>query len=555
MRFTWLRLGIPIALLLGGAMIAGILAWREAERAHTTAQVLMKDYASFIADKFVQLSANRYLSIAGISSRVADDGSPFALLRATAQSYATGRPGKLPRPEQPFVEYLFITDTTNGALETSGQTPSDKEMRTLDELVFGLKTRCSPNSVFPMGRLASLWDAKERSAAAAIPWSGLIETDPRGAVRRIYGLRLNLRSSLDRFLTPLITNSDDCDCGTSLLPASLSKYRDSREAAFFVLRDGERRVVYASQPQYGGAAAVTQALSPELPFAGWTIEVTINPAVVQPFLPYGGRGVSWCVLALVGCIIPASGILAFAALRGESRLFRLRQDFISSVSHELRTPLARIRLFNELLMGGGQTDEAKRSHYRKVIDRECRRLTILIGNILDFSRHERGVRKYQKTALDLRKVVEDALESFRAASDEGRFKLSTDLEPVGFVMGDAQALEQVLINLLDNAVKYSPEGSSIEITLACVDRTARLRVADHGCGISLREQHRIFEPFYRVGSHVGREGAATGSGLGLALVRRAVEDHGGRVFVHSRPGEGSTFEIAFPLCGAEEQGP
>jgi two-component system phosphate regulon sensor histidine kinase PhoR len=311
--------------------------------------------------------------------------------------------------------------------------------------------------------------------------------------------------------------------------------------------------VYSSRPQYGGAAAVQQPLSPELPFAGWTIEVAINPAVVQPFLPYGGRGVSWYVLALVGCLIPGSGILAFAALRGENRLFRLRQDFISSVSHDLRTPLARIRLFNELLMRGGQTDGAKRSHYRKVIDRECRRLTILIGNILDFSRHERGVKEYEKTALDLRKVVEDAMESFRAASDEGRFKLSTNLESVGLVMGDAQALEQVLINLLDNAVKYSPEGSLIEVSLVRVYKTARLSVADRGCGIPRREQRRIFEPFYRVGSQAGKDGAATGSGLGLALVLGAVRDHGGQVCVRSEPGAGSTFEITFPLCGAEEE--
>jgi len=370
-------------------------------------------------------------------------------------------------------------------------------------------------------------------------------------VLRIYGLRLDLSSSIDRFFAPVITDPDDCHCTSGLLPAGLAGIKDIRRAASFILRDAERKVVYSTQPQYKGAGVV-QELSPDLPFAGWSIEVAINPAVVQPFLPYGGQGTPWFALALVGCLILGSAALAFAALRGESRLFRLRQDFISNVSHELRTPLARVRLFNELLLGGGQSDSEKPRHYRKVIDRECRRLTILIENILDFSRLERRARKYEKTVLDLRATLEDALESFRAASDEGRFRLDSFLEPVGLVVGDSQALQQILINLLDNAVKYSPEGSLIEVRLTSEDNTARLSVTDHGCGIPKQEQERIFEPFYRISAAAGKADGATGSGLGLALVRRAVRAHGGQVSVKSESGTGSTFTITIPLQKGED---
>ena len=365
----------------------------------------------------------------------------------------------------------------------------------------------------------------------------------------VFGLRLNLDRSIDRFFSPIITDADGCHCTSELLPASLAGINDIRRAASFILRDAERKVLYSSEPQYNGEGVV-QEIAPELPFAGWSIEVAMNPVVVQPFLPYGGRETPWFVLALVGCLILGSGALAFTALRGENQLFRLRQDFISNVSHELRTPLTRVRLFNELLLAEGQSDSEKRRNYRKVIDRECRRLTILIENILDFSRLERGARKYGRTTLDLRATLEDALESFRAASDEGRFRLESSLEPVGLVMGDAQALQQILTNLLDNAVKYSPEGSLIEVRLTSEDNTARLSVTDHGCGIPKKEQERIFDPFYRIGA--GQANGATGSGLGLALVRRAVQAHGGQISLKGEPGIGSTFTITIPLQRGED---
>lgn len=387
--------------------------------------------------------------------------------------------------------------------------------------------------------------------AGTIAWREAERARATAHVLRIFGLRLDLRGSIDRFFAPVITDSDDCHCTSGLLPASLAGIKDVRQAASFILRDAERKVVYSSEPQYNGEGVV-QEIAPELPFAGWSIEVAINPAVVRPLLPYGGQGTPWFALALVAGLILGSGALAFAALRGESQLFRLRQDFISNVSHELRTPLTRVRLFNELLVAGGQSDSEKSRHYRKVIDRECRRLTILIDNILDSSRLERGARKYGKTALDLRATLEDALESFRTASDEGRFRLESFLEPVGLVMGDSQALQQILINLLDNAVKYSPEGSLIEVRLTSEDNTARLSVTDHGCGIPKQEQERIFEPFYRIGASAGKANGATGSGLGLALVLGAVQAHGGQVTLKSEPGTGSTFTITIPLQKGED---
>jgi len=536
----WGRLGIPIALLLFGALVSGWIAWREAERARRTAQMLMKDYASFVADKFVRISANRYLTLVGISNAIPQDGLPFTELRAHAEARRQGKTVTLPPPGPEFVRYFFSYDAEAGALEFSGMPPPEKERTRLQETLAALDLKCGANQIVPLGRL----DGGRSQQPGAGPWSALIETGGHGSLRRIYGLRLDEGLSIDQFFLPVITRPNECDCTSGLLPASLSHVKDARRAASFILRDGAGLLVYASEPRYDGSTSAKQPLSPELPFSGWTVEVAINPAVVQPLLPYAGRGAPWFALSLIGLLVLGSGSLAILFLRRETEVSRLRQDFISNVSHELKTPLARIRLFNELLIGGRQTDAAKRSRYREIIGRECRRLSSLVDNILDFSRLERGSRCCDKDRLDLRRTVEQALDAFRAYTDQGRFSLSAHLEDVPPVTGDRHSLEQVVINLLDNAVKYSPQGSPIELGLTSIDGVVRLSVTDHGFGIPKQEQERIFEPFYRVESGDGQK--AAGSGLGLSLVCRTVEAHGGRVFVESEPGAGSTFVVEIP---------
>jgi two-component system phosphate regulon sensor histidine kinase PhoR len=289
---------------------------------------------------------------------------------------------------------------------------------------------------------------------------------------------------------------------------------------------------------------VRQALSPDTPFVGWTVEVAVNPTVVRPLLPNGGRGAPWTVLALMAAVVLSSGLLAFLALHRDRQLWRTRQDFVSNVTHELKTPLARIRLFNELLLADRQEDAGRRSYYRGVIDRECRRLTLLVERVLDFSRSEHAAHRPRREALDLRRVVEDAIQGL--GGEPGR--VVCRLEPVPPVMGDAHALGQVVLNLVDNALKYSPDDQPVEVSLRADAGAVKLLVRDHGCGIPQAERERIFEDFYRVES--GDAQRASGSGLGLALVRRAVAAHGGRVDVASEVGRGSAFSVSLPLPAA-----
>lgn len=238
--------------------------------------------------------------------------------------------------------------------------------------------------------------------------------------------------------------------------------------------------------------------------------------------------------------------LVWANVRRELRLSRLKSDFVANVSHELKTPLALIRLYAETLELGRVPSQERRGEYYRVIGKESRRLTQLINNILDFSRIEAGRKEYRMVPSDLAHVVRDVVESYRFAIEKLGFTLEADLaEDLPALEIDPEAISQALINLLNNAIKYSPERKSIKVTLRRAEGRVLLSVADQGIGIPRPEQRRIFEKFYRVETSLVH--TTKGSGLGLALVQHITEAHGGRVELVSAPGEGSTFTLALPL--------
>jgi signal transduction histidine kinase len=525
-----------------GAVALGGLAWREADRARRTTERLTRDYAAFVADKFDRRSVDHYRSMLGFDGLDLPD-QPLAALRAHAR-----RPGPLPRPPWPEIRYVFAYDRSSGRLATSGETPPAPEREALLRTAGAVGVTCRTDQALPFGRLGSL-AAGGGATETAMEWSGIALADDEGRVERVYGIRLDERRAAAKLFVPLLSPDSACDCVKELLPGSLSSLSDPRRAVSFVLRDAAGQVVHRTEPSYSGPASVTSPLSSSLPFVGWTVEVAVNPEVVAPLLPYGGRGAPWTLLVLLGALALVAAALALRSRRREAELLRLRQDFVSNVSHELKTPLSRIRLFNELLMDARPVDPSRRQRYRGIIDRECRRLAFLVDNVLDFSRLDRGAAARAMTAVDLRRVAEEAVEAFRGASDEGRLSLTARLEDVPPVQGDPHALAQVVVNLLDNAVKYSPAGSPVEVSLAKVDGGVRLAVADRGPGIPEAERERIFEEFYRIES--GDTQRVAGSGLGLALVRRAVLAHGGRVSVAGRVGEGSTFSVWIPAAARE----
>jgi signal transduction histidine kinase len=534
-------------LTLGACLLVAFAAW-ETTRSRQIAERVMQDYAAIIADKLVDGSARRYRSAIGLGA--AEDGLAEvrlgALLRAGARALGEGRTTDLALPEVAGMRYAFAYDATNGRLASSPRIEPPGEREHLLTLLREVRVDCGANCQYAFGRLTQLTPTRPTEE---IDWGGMIETDERGQIRWIYGVRLDPAAAVQRFVVPLILDARDCRCPAALLPASLARFTDTRAAASFVVRAPNGQALYRSEPHYGDEITARVELPNEVPLAGVSVEVAVNPAVVRPLLLYGGRGTPWLLLAAISCVVLGPAVLAWRAFRRESDLARARQTFISNVSHELRTPLARIRLFNDLLFPGRQSSPEKQTHYRSVVNRECQRLTLLVDNVLQYARTGRAPDAYEMRPVALGEVVERAVETIQATSGEQHLSLSLELGQVPPVRGNAQVLEQVVVNLLDNAIKYSPESAPIAVRLSAVGAEVELRVIDRGCGIPAGEHERIFEEFYRVQS--GDTQRVAGNGLGLAIVHRLVRACGGKIAVESAVDSGSTFIVRLPLWDAD----
>jgi signal transduction histidine kinase len=226
---------------------------------------------------------------------------------------------------------------------------------------------------------------------------------------------------------------------------------------------------------------------------------------------------------------------------------------VASVSHELKTPLTAIRMFAET-MRLGRTPPERTADYLDTIVRESERLTRLLNNVLDFSKVEQGRRNYQLTPQPLAPIVRSAIRTAKYPLEQDAFELHLAIDDDRVqARCDADALEQAILNLLSNAMKYSGTSRFIEVRLAATPRDAAIVVTDRGIGIPAAEQPRIFEKFYRGAGDQHQRVA--GTGLGLTLVQHTVRAHGGSIAVESRPGEGSTFRILLPTIESGEPAP
>ncbi|MGA9768127.1 MAG: HAMP domain-containing sensor histidine kinase [Blastocatellia bacterium] len=229
------------------------------------------------------------------------------------------------------------------------------------------------------------------------------------------------------------------------------------------------------------------------------------------------------------------------------KLSEMKSDFVSNVSHELRTPLASIRVFGEFFKLGRVKEPEKMREYGEYIETESRRLTQLINNILDFSRIESGQKSYHFQPTDVQDVVADTLKMFEVRMKQSDFVINFKAAPSRLpqVSVDADAMTQAMVNLLDNAVKYSGSAREIEVRLAQKYEWVTIAVTDRGIGIPDEDRDRIFERFHRVSTGLVHD--VRGSGLGLSIVKHIVEAHRGKVTVESAPGGGSTFTIHLPI--------
>jgi signal transduction histidine kinase len=239
------------------------------------------------------------------------------------------------------------------------------------------------------------------------------------------------------------------------------------------------------------------------------------------------------------------GHLVWRDTQREIRIAELRSQFVSSVSHELKTPLTAIRMFAETLQMRGENSQL-RSEYLETIVNETERLTRLLNNVLDFSKIERGQKHYHFEPAGLADVMNSVARTMRFPLAEQGFALHLEVaEDLPLMRIDRDAIEQAVLNLLSNAMKYSGDSRQIALRLSSRDGEALIQVMDRGLGIPPEEHALIFEKFYRARAHEHR--AISGTGLGLALVSHIAAAHGGRVDVESAVGKGSTFTMRLPL--------
>jgi two-component system phosphate regulon sensor histidine kinase PhoR len=237
-------------------------------------------------------------------------------------------------------------------------------------------------------------------------------------------------------------------------------------------------------------------------------------------------------------------IAVFHDISRLKELEKIRQDFVANVSHELRTPLTTIKGYAETLLEGALKEEVA-YQFVQVIKRQSDRLTKIVEDLLALSKIELKEFQLKIEILPFPELAEDVLRYIQEAAEKKKISISLELPSPLRVKADRHYLEQILINLIDNAIKYGREGG--KITVSAVQRNqseVEISVIDNGIGIPKEDLPRIFERFYRVDK--GRSQELGGTGLGLSIVKHLISAHGGRVWAESQFGEGSTFYFTLP---------
>lgn len=249
---------------------------------------------------------------------------------------------------------------------------------------------------------------------------------------------------------------------------------------------------------------------------------------------------------------PGYVVLTFEDRSAQDDISRMRREFVANVSHELRTPLTALLGFVETLRGAARDDPEARDRFLSIMAREADRMTRLVDDLLSLSRVEETSRMRPQDPVDLGALVESALVETGPVIDTAKARLSVSLTKGTTIPGDTGQLRQVIGNLIENAVKYGPEGGTITITLSDIGPQPRLRadgvaltVHNEGEGIAEHHLPRLTERFYRVDNHRSR--ARGGTGLGLSIVKHIVTRHRGRLEIDSAPGQGVTVRIILPV--------
>ena len=416
-----------------------------------------------------------------------------------------------------------------------------------------------------------LLDSKRDSQALVIHLHNVVNGGRLLTLPELYMIRTMLRSFPDPLLEQRIQESEQI----------IALARDFPRVRAQIDAGAASGTVWAP---YGAEPWLITIVPPQSPFPGVVLAVSwlkaVPPGVrllthaaagdvlgdafpgVRVQLPDDGlrdtgrRGVPVAIwvagIVLVLGLAVFCGYLILRDVNRDVHMTETRSQFVASVSHELKTPLTSIRMFAETL-AMGRADEHMKSEYLEIIVNEAERLARLVDNVLDFSKLEQGKKLYRLRSTQLNDVAGSAVRAiqFPLAQQGFRLHVSAD-EGLPEIQADPDAIQQAILNLLTNAMKYSGDARDIDLRLFARSGDAVIEVADRGLGLAPEEQKRIFDKFYRAPSHEAR--LIAGTGLGLTLVAYIARAHGGRVKVESKPGEGSTFSVLLPIPVASPPG-
>ncbi len=467
--------------------------------------------------------------------------------------------------KSPWLAHVFLFDSKEGVIVKQQRSQENEKQRDGLKQMYGLWLKLdAPHLVEQM-----------RKKTKEMVWFGGETAEPTGMVYITTGIFRLPRSTKERMvlggasfdpkylkqtffpqlLNELTSRKFTDDQGQKsaqmfhdLTPQEANEYPDKRLAMIIFPADAlnaETDRPMAVSPDWGtGEPEIIhkfddpfRGLAIGIKFQGTTAEAISRRWVWQSFM----------ILGVLSVLMIGGLVLTYRSLNKHLELARLKSDFVSNVSHELRTPLALIRLYAETLELGRITTQEKKHEYYGIIRKESERLTALINNILDFSRIEAGRKEYDFRETDIAELVRNTLDSYRYQIEQQGFALEEQIDSsIPTVRVDREAIARALVNLVNNALKYSDNEKFLGVRLYRDKSVLKLEVSDRGIGIESHEQARIFEKFYRTCDPLVHN--TKGSGLGLSLVRHITQAHGGDVEVESTPGRGSKFTLSLPLA-------
>ena len=312
-----------------------------------------------------------------------------------------------------------------------------------------------------------------------------------------------------------------------------------------VFNKSQTAPLYSTQPLDSLTARSETLIKDFWQFPDYSLGIRTSGSSLQKVIDER-TNTSLLLLISLDVILIIAVILVFRNVKKEVQLAQNKADFVSNVSHEIRTPLALISMFAETLEMGRVKSEEKKQEYYGIISKETHRLSGIVNKILNFSQTEANKKTLNIEPISLNKSIQDVLTTYDFHLKNKGFEYSFEKMDELFVKADKEAFVEIIINLIDNAIKYSEDKKRIEISTGLENTYGYVAVKDQGIGISSMDQKHIFDKFYRVSS--GDLAKSKGTGLGLSLVKQLIEAQQGKITVSSSPGNGSLFTLYFPLA-------